>query len=352
MWKPEHRATADRRGLRYESDLTDAEWALVAPLIRPAKRGGRPRTVNVREVLNAIFYVLWTGCQWKALPKDLPPRSTVWEYLDLWDWDGTLERIHHALYVEVRENAGREASPTTAIIDSQTAKGAVKGGASLDASGYDAGKKVLGRKRHVLTDTIGLLLAVHVHPASVQDRDGAEALLREARRSFPFIERIIGDAGYQGQKMQAAVARTARTSARGPAPATRTRPSRGPSSARVSGARSAASRSSSRRSLAGRARGHRRSVLAWRAARTPPLACPYLSSLLSPALFGLPRDVIGHCWHVSQAKVLLYHCFLGHCWTSLAHRPSAADIEIIGVFTARCGPIPGVLTEPGPHCLR
>ena len=108
MWKPEHRATADRRGLRYESDLTDAEWALVAPLIRPAKRGGRPRTVNVREVLNAIFYVLWTGCQWKALPKDLPPRSTVWEYLDLWDWDGTLERIHHALYVEVRENAGRE----------------------------------------------------------------------------------------------------------------------------------------------------------------------------------------------------------------------------------------------------
>jgi transposase len=128
MWKPEHRLAADRRGLRYESDLTDAEWALVAPLIRPGKRGGRPRTVNVREVLNAIFYVLWTGCQWKALPRDLPPRSTVWEYLDLWEWDGTLERIHHALYVEVREIAGREASPTTAIIDSQTAKGAVKGG--------------------------------------------------------------------------------------------------------------------------------------------------------------------------------------------------------------------------------
>ena len=84
--------------------------------------------MNVREVLNAVFYVLWTGCQWKALPKDLPPRSTVWEYLDLWDWDGTLGRIHHALYVEVREKAGREASPTTAIIDSQTAKGAVKGG--------------------------------------------------------------------------------------------------------------------------------------------------------------------------------------------------------------------------------
>jgi transposase len=128
MWKSEHRAAAGRRGLRYPSDMTDEEWALVAPLIRPSKRGGRPRTVDVREVLNAIFYVLWTGCQWKALPKDLPPRSTVWDYMDLWEWDGTLNRIHHALYVEAREAAGREASPTTAIIDSQSARGAVKGG--------------------------------------------------------------------------------------------------------------------------------------------------------------------------------------------------------------------------------
>jgi transposase len=129
MWKPEDRLAADRRGLRYPSDLTDAECALVAPLIRPAKRGGRPRTVDVREVLNAIFYVLSTGCQWNALPSDLPPRSTVWDYLDLWEWDGTIERIHHALYVQSREQAGREASPTTAIIDAQSAKGAVKGGA-------------------------------------------------------------------------------------------------------------------------------------------------------------------------------------------------------------------------------
>ena len=103
MWTPEHRRAAERSGLRYPSDLSDAEWALVAPLIPPSKRGGRPRSVNVREVLNAIFYVLWTGCQWKALPKDFPPKSTVYDYLDLWEWDGTLERIHHALYVEERE---------------------------------------------------------------------------------------------------------------------------------------------------------------------------------------------------------------------------------------------------------
>jgi transposase len=104
---PRKPRAADRRGLRYPSDLTDAEWALVAPLIRPAKHGGRPRTVDVREVLNAVFYVLSAGCQWSALPKDLPPKSTVHDYLELWNWDGTLERIHHALYVAVREQQGR-----------------------------------------------------------------------------------------------------------------------------------------------------------------------------------------------------------------------------------------------------
>ena len=131
MWKPEHRRAADRPGLRYPSDLTDAEWALVKPLIPPARRGGRPRDINVREVLNAIFYVLSTGCQWKALPKDLPPKSTAHYYFMLCDWDRTLERIHHALYVATREQAGREASPTAAIIDSQSAKAAQKGALRL-----------------------------------------------------------------------------------------------------------------------------------------------------------------------------------------------------------------------------
>ena len=131
MLKPEHRRAAERNGLRYPSDLTDAEWAIAGPMISPAKHGGRKRSVDVREVLNGIFYVLSTGCQWQALPKDLPPKSTVHYYFMLWDWDGTLERIHHVLYVAVREQAEREASPTTAIIDSQSAKGAQKGGLGL-----------------------------------------------------------------------------------------------------------------------------------------------------------------------------------------------------------------------------
>jgi transposase len=128
MWTTEHRLAAGRKSRRYRSDLSDADWELVKPLIPPAKRGGRPRSVNLREILNGIFYVLSTGCQWEAMPKDLPPKSTVHDYLELWEWDGTLERIHHTLYVACREQAGREASPSAAIIDSQSARAAQKGG--------------------------------------------------------------------------------------------------------------------------------------------------------------------------------------------------------------------------------
>jgi transposase len=131
MWTPENRKRYDRSHLRYPSDLTDAEWALVAPLIPPAKRGGNKRRVNLREVMNGILYVLSTGCQWRAVPKDLPPRSTLFGYLDLWSWDGTLDRLHHALYEECREQAEREVSPTAAIIDSQSVKSAEKGGPAL-----------------------------------------------------------------------------------------------------------------------------------------------------------------------------------------------------------------------------
>ena len=129
MWTKENRGRYDRSQLRYPSDLTDEEWALVAPEIPAAKRGGNKRTVDVREVVNGLMYVLSTGCKWRAIPKDLPPRSTVHDYFDLWAYDGTLDRIHHALYVKCRELAEREASPTAAIIDSQSVKSAEKGGA-------------------------------------------------------------------------------------------------------------------------------------------------------------------------------------------------------------------------------
>jgi transposase len=128
MWTDENRDLYDRSKLRYPSDLTDAEWALVAPLIPPAKPGGNKRTVDIREVVNGLMYVLGTGCQWGAIPKDLPPRSTVNDYFRRWDNDGTLGRLHHALYVRCREAADRQASPTVAIIDSQSVKSAEKGG--------------------------------------------------------------------------------------------------------------------------------------------------------------------------------------------------------------------------------
>jgi len=128
MWTAENRRRYDRSQLRYPSDLTDDEWGHVAPLIPPAKAGGNKRSVDVREVMNGIMYVLSTGCQWRAVPKDLPPRSTLFDYFDLCSYDGTLDRIHHALYLECRENGEREASPTAAIIDSQSVKSAEKGG--------------------------------------------------------------------------------------------------------------------------------------------------------------------------------------------------------------------------------
>ena len=128
MWTTKNRPRYNRDSLRYPSDLTDEEWSWVEPWIPPAKRGGRRREVNVREVLNGVMYVLSTGCQWRYIPKDLPPRSTVNGYFQRWQYDGTLDKIHHALYMECREQIGREASPTACIIDSQSVKSAEKGG--------------------------------------------------------------------------------------------------------------------------------------------------------------------------------------------------------------------------------
>ena len=131
MWTNENRARYDRSHLRYPSDLTDDEWQLVEPLIPPGRRGGDKRTVIMREVVNGLMYILSTGCQWRAIPKDLPPRATLDDYFDLWSWDRTLDLIHHELYVKCREAIGREASPTAAVIDSQSVKSAEKGGLRL-----------------------------------------------------------------------------------------------------------------------------------------------------------------------------------------------------------------------------
>jgi transposase len=145
MWTTETRLRHDRAGLRYTHDLTDEEWPVVKLLIPPAKRGGNKRTVDIREVLNGVIYVLGTGCQWRDIPKDLPPRGTVHGYFDRWDYDGTLDRIHHALYVECREQDGRAASPAAAVIDSQSVKSAEKGGPASIRMAMTRGKKSKAR---------------------------------------------------------------------------------------------------------------------------------------------------------------------------------------------------------------
>jgi putative transposase len=205
MWKPENRPRYDRTKLRYPSDLTDEEWSLIAPLIPPAKRGGRKRKVDIREVVNGVMYILSTGCQWQYLPKDLPAKSTVHDYLTRWNYDGTLKTIHHALYIKCREELGREASPTACVIDSQSVKSAEKGGPCVDPHGYDAGKKIKGKKRHILVDTVGLLLHAVVHPADIQDRDGGVLVLSTLFGLYPFLRKLFADGGYEGPKFRDAV---------------------------------------------------------------------------------------------------------------------------------------------------
>jgi len=145
MWTDENRTRYDRSKLRYPSDLTDEEWALIKPEIPRAKRGGNKRTVDIREVFNGLMYLLSTGCQWRAMPKDLPARSTVNFYFCRWQHDGTLTRLHHALYVRCREQAEREASPSAAIIDSQSVKSAEKGGRALIRRASIAAKRSKAR---------------------------------------------------------------------------------------------------------------------------------------------------------------------------------------------------------------
>ena len=182
MWTDSARAKYARPAKRYATDLTDAEFALVAPRLPSRSRLGRPRTTDLRAVLDAIFYLLRTGCQWAMLPKQFPPKSTVFGYFQRWWRDGTVLGLYYGLLVLARQAAGREAQPTAGIVDSQSMKTSESGG----PRGYDAGKKINGRKRHVLVDTQGFLLRGIVHPASIQDRDGLAPLLGRIRRRFPF----------------------------------------------------------------------------------------------------------------------------------------------------------------------
>src|SRR5215210_3770223 len=194
MWTPTTRRQYSRDGLRYETDLTDAEWALIKPLLPEPHARGRPRRWPVREILNGIFYVLRGGIAWRLLPSDLPPKSTVFRWFSLWRDTGVFETINHLLVMVDRERVGREASPTAAVLDSQSVKTTESGG----PRGYDAGKKVKGRKRQVMVDTDGRGLILEPQPADVQDRDGAPLVLRLSRCSFPFITKAFADMGFAG----------------------------------------------------------------------------------------------------------------------------------------------------------
>ena len=196
MWTPTTRRQHSRVGLRSETDLTDAEWAVIEPLMPKPAPCGRPALWTTREVLKAIFYVLRGGISWRLIPKDLPPRSTTFGSFSRWRDTGLFGRINHHLVMADRERVGREASPSAAVLDSQSIKTTESGG----PRGYDAGKRVKGRKRQALVDMDGRALVLDPQPADVQGRDGAVPVLRLSRRTFPFIAKAFADAGDAGNR--------------------------------------------------------------------------------------------------------------------------------------------------------
>lgn len=214
MWTPAARAQLARPSQPYATCLTNAEWALAAPFLPPPARCGRPRRWPMRAVFDGILYVLRTGCAWRHLPRDFPPWPTTLRWFLRLARTGTFERIAHALAMSDRERTGRQASPTAAVVDAQAVRSGGVGVAGV--RGYDAGKRVVGRKRHALVDTDGRLLLAAVSPASLHDSHGGVALLGASRCPWPFLALCYADRAYAGERVATATPVTVQLVGRAP----------------------------------------------------------------------------------------------------------------------------------------